>query len=173
MKNLRYLLIFIFIFSCSTPPEKTYQPNKFDNRVTNSTNWNNIEYLTYFGLEKLNVPNVSVSVTYIPKHLLNQYQKINPDTKLEGFIVEVGYNHYQILLNKTLEHHSLRRILFHELIHLKQSHTGRLVACNSISTDFMGKHYPDISAVPYRQRPWESESFEFERYMLRLYDLHE
>jgi hypothetical protein len=173
MKKLRLILIFILVFSCTTPPEKIHQPNRFDNSVTNSTQWSNIEYLTYFGLEKLNVPNVNVSVTYIPKTLISQYGKLNPNTVLEGLIVEHGLNHYQILLNRNLAHHSLRRVLFHELIHLKQSHNGRLVPCNAVSADFMGKHYPDISAVPYRERPWEKEAFEFERYMLRLFDLTE
>ena len=73
MKKLRLILIFILVFSCTTPPEKIHQPNRFDNSVTNSTQWSNIEYLTYFGLEKLNVPNVNVSVTYIPKTLISQY----------------------------------------------------------------------------------------------------
>ena len=164
--------MFIFIFSCEVTEEKIYQPTKFNNKVTNSTKWDDVEHLTYFGLEKLNIPNVSVSVTNIPQRLMNDYEKNNPNTLLEGLIVEIGLNHYQILLNKRLTKHNLHRVLFHELIHLKQSHSGRLTPCNHVSVDFMGKHYPHVNSVPYLQRPWEMEAFEHERYLLRLYNLN-
>lgn len=167
MKKLTLLLlILIILFSCNSDEKIEYSVNTKNNIVNNVTKWDQVTYYSHFALDKLNVDNVTVVITHIPPNLLYQYEQQNTDV-LEGFVVEISLNRYQILLNNNLSDMDVKRVIFHEFIHLKQNNSGRLVNCNNEMAEFDGKKYY-IDYVPYRFRPWESEAFKYQSYLVSL-----
>lgn len=165
------LLILIFVFSCQSDQKIEYTINTKNNVVTNVTKWDQVTYYSHFALDKLNVDGISVVITHIPSNIIYQYEQENTDV-LEGFIVEISLNRYQILINKNLNDVDVKKVIFHEFIHLKQNHSGRLVTCNNKLAEFTGKQYY-IDYVPYRLRPWESEAFKYQNYLISYYNLYE
>jgi hypothetical protein len=172
MKKTLTLLIFLITFSCNTTTKYKYNINTQNNVVNNFTNSDEILKLSYFALDKLKVPNVTVSIVYIPEFLVKLHQS-KTNTHLEAFIVEPSVNTYQILINRNLSGVDLRRVLFHEIIHLKQSHSGRLITCNNVLVMFNGVTYPNINLIPYKNRLWESEAFKHQNTLLSFYNLYE
>lgn len=166
------ILLLLFLFSCDNKKEKIkYISPENNNTVVNVTKWDDVDLYSQFALDKLNVSGVSVVVTHIPDKMIQQYEQEN-DVYLEGFIVELSLNRFQILINKNLSIVSLRRVVFHEMIHLKQVTSGRLVTCNSDLIEFEKESYY-VEYVPYRFRPWEIEAYKYEKYMLDLNNFYE
>lgn len=172
MKRTLPLLILLFIFSCDTTIKPKYIINPQNNVVSNYTKSEEINKITFFALEKLKISNVKISIVYIPDFLVKEYYG-ETNSKLEGFIVEPAFNTYQILINSNLDDVNIRRVMFHEIIHLKQSHSGRLITCNNKSAVFNMKSYPDLDMVPYNLRPWEIEAFLYQKTLVSYYNLYE
>lgn len=158
-------MLFLF-FSCNSDEKLEYILNTKNNTVLNVTKWDTVDYYSHFALDKLNVDGVTVVITNIPSNMVYQYEQQNTDV-LEGFIVEISLNRYQILLNNNLSNMDVKRVLFHEFIHLKQTNSGRLVTCNNELAEFDGKKYY-IDYVPYRFRPWETEAFKYQSDLISL-----
>lgn len=172
MKKISQLLIFLLIFSCDSPKKEAYIIDPQNNVVTNYTQSDEVEKIVFFSLDKLKIPNVKISIVYIPNFIVTLHEK-ETNSYLEGFIVETSLNTYQILVNRNLNEINLRRVLFHEMIHLKQSHTGRLINCNRMSSQFDGVDYPNIDEVPYLMRPWEYEAFKHQKNLILYYNMYE
>jgi predicted metallopeptidase len=173
MRNSTIIIFLLFfLFSCNNKNEKIkYISPENNNTVVNVTKWDDIDLYSQFALDKLNVGGVSVVVTYIPNKMVQQYEQEN-NVYLEGFIVELSLNRFQILINKDLSVFNLRRVVFHEIIHLKQVTSGRLVTCNADLIEFEKNSYY-VKYVPYRYRPWEMEAYKYEKYMLSLNNFYE
>jgi hypothetical protein len=173
MRKLATIFTFVFLlFSCDNKTEKIkYVASENSNNVVNVTKWDEVDTHTQFALDKLNIDGVSLVITHIPDKILQQYENEN-DVDLEGFIVEISLNRFQILLNKDLNNVSLRRVVYHEMIHLKQVTSGRLITCNIELIEFDKESYY-VDYVPYRYRPWEMEAYKFQNYMLALNNFYE
>lgn len=133
------------------------------------TKWDQVYYYTHFALDKLNIDDVVVVITHIPEIMVSEFEK-QGNGQLNGFIVEISLNRFQILINRNLNIIDLRSVIFHELIHLKQANSGRLLTCNNQLAVFENEEYY-LDYVPYRFRPWEIEAFTYQKYLLSLNDI--
>lgn len=170
MKKLLILFILFFTFSCNNEEKIPYLIDTKNNFVNNVTKWDQVYYYTHFALDKLNIDGVSVTITHIPQRMVDEFEK-QSNQQLNGFIVELSLNRFQILINSNLSVIDLRGVIFHELIHLKQAHSGRLVTCNNQLGVFENEEYY-LDYVPYRFRPWEIEAYKYEKYLLSLNDYY-
>lgn len=164
MKKNKIILIIVVILLLGliiflvTRKEKPFNQLTFPitNVVTNKTTNVNFPPIINAGLHELNIDSVYVMV--VP---------MSDKMKTNG----VGDESYELLgslignrLQNTLYVNKMSRsqaisVISHELIHLDQFHSGRLVKKDGINmVSWEGKIY-DVTVTPYMERPWEIEAF--------------
>lgn len=164
MKKIYILSLILLLIACNPTNKKDYIVN--DNiRLYNVTHWK-INNLIKFGISELNIYNPIVIVNYIPESILDDFKKSNADN-LEGFVLETNLNNYQIFLNKNLSDIDVKRVVLHELIHIKQLSNGRLIVCNGNDAIFLNKEY-NVNTIQYSNRLWEKEAVGMSNTLLSL-----
>ena len=73
--------------------------------------------------------------------------------KYEGYCSQIGKRSFEVVLNKKCKD-DLRLILSHEMVHVEQYLTGKLVNLG-YATEWQGVEYTDIA---YINAPWEIDA---------------
>jgi hypothetical protein len=121
-----------------------------NNEVYNRTENTFLDTITLAGLHSLNIKNTAVLIA--PLRTID----IQQDLELKGYIIQSN-NGFIIFIKRVGRRESIE-IIAHELIHLEQLKSKRLVNQDS-TLIFEGTQY-DIRNIPeYSIRPWEIEAF--------------
>lgn len=130
--------------------------DKGSSLVFNTTPQAFMDTIVYVGLTNLEITDVVV----ILKPLNINPQK-DEDRTMKAHIIGAG-KQYVIYVDELSRKESIL-ILAHELIHLQQYESGRLIVKNKVIT---WQHNPlpleDWMSVSYSNRPWEQEAFKLQ-----------
>jgi hypothetical protein len=85
---------------------------------------------------------------------------LGADTELRAYIIGER-NQYVIYVDDLGREESLT-ILSHELIHLQQYSSGRLIRMEDRFVMFNGEVF-NVDNIPYKDRPWEIDAFKKEK----------
>jgi hypothetical protein len=149
------ILIGFLIYLISNQKERTFKrvTLSHNNIITNKTSKSYLDTLVSEGLDVLGLKGEYVIIKDMNPSLKGS---LGPDTELRAFIVG-EHNQYTIYISDLNREESLT-ILSHELIHLQQYSSGRLIRMEDNFMMFDGDAY-NVNDVPYKKRPWEIEAF--------------
>lgn len=111
--------------------------------------------LVNIGLNELGLNQVEVLIRSVPVKLMKESEK--QGHALDGFIIGSG-DRYVLYVNKTLSPVRLRRTIAHELIHLQQIRSKKLIIVDKYSVVWKGKLFKNIDRIEYNSRGWEKEA---------------
>lgn len=135
-------------------------PLSGNNTIINNTKYSYVDTVLSVGLDKMGIGGVTIMVDEVSEEMRNSFYEQNG--------VELGAsimgNRTQFLLHITpSERRSIIRVLSHELIHLGQYHSGRLVLTrNGLIWENQLMSVETMLDIPYGQREWEREAFDNE-----------
>jgi hypothetical protein len=122
-----------------------------NNEVYNRTENTFLDTVTLAGLHSLNIKNTAVLIAPLRKI------DVQDGLELKGYIIQS--NDGFIIFIKNVGRRESIEIISHELIHLEQLQSKRLIHRDS-TLIFEGTQY-DVRNIPeYSIRPWEIEAFE-------------
>ncbi len=147
--------LYFIIKSSQTKSVKQFKIVQLDttNLIVNNMDEKYIDTIINVGLNKLGISGVIVLVNPLPPEVK---AKFSSELELKAHIRE-HQGFYYIWIDKLSKDETID-VLSHELIHLLQYHTKRLVV-NGNTPIWEGNVY-ELNNVPYHSRPWESEAFD-------------
>lgn len=159
-----FFILTIYIFNSCSCERNNQQIESVDiyrnnNNIINHINNDYIESIVIVGLHELKIDSVTVNLYYLPTNFKN----IVTDNKIfvvNALILENVENNYSIFVNNDSEKsEKLIEYIAHELIHLEQFNSKRLVVYDNLNViRFDNKLYFTLE-TNYESRPWENEAF--------------
>ena len=150
---LGIILLGIIIWLIATQKEKQFKKITINttNFVVNTTNKSFIDTIHFVGMNELNVTGATVFVTPLTDKVKSKLNDMDYQALLTGengfytlFVGDFGRDYYITILS-------------HELTHLKQYETKRLIITNNVPF-WEGKEWK-VQGILYTDRPWEAEAF--------------
>jgi hypothetical protein len=129
------------------------------NTVYNSSNYNFMDTIVSIGLRELNVKDKTVTIRNMPSYVSSSFDNQN-NMQLEASVYGVGDTY--IIYVTDMDRNEAMKILSHELIHLEQYASKRLVVVSNGLVTWEGKEITILN-YPYNQRPWEIEAYDGQR----------
>ena len=124
------------------------------NEVVNNTRTSGLDTIVHVGLQKLNIDNISVFISLLTA---KSNMNIDDDIDIVAYTTKFGDNLYSIYIKEDSQINSIE-VIAHELIHLKQYYTGRLIVEDN-NILWLGKKVDVKSYSNYISRPWEDEAY--------------
>jgi hypothetical protein len=153
------ILILGVIIYFLTKESKVEYFNRVDlpetNTVYNTSDYKFMDTIVAIGLEELNIKDKTVTIRNMPSYVGESFDNQN-NMELEASIVGLGDTYVIYVTN--MDRNGAMKILSHELIHLEQYDSKRLILVSSGLVTWEGKEV-SVSDNPYNQRPWEKEAF--------------
>jgi hypothetical protein len=163
MKKFLILLLVLLllgglIWLLSTSKPVVYQPVTLSetNGILNTTPYPYLDTVVDVGLTELGVAGLNVLVQPMSDRIRTQFER-EEGAALEAYIAE-WLDGYVICVNGDLGHNRAIDIMAHELWHLSQYQSKRLVLLGGSEVLWLGTRY-DVLTLPYAERPWEREAF--------------
>lgn len=129
------------------------------NIVTNRTDRNYLDSIVYVGLNELNLDSVAITIRQINPDVQAMFDS---ESQLKAHILGKG-NQYIIFVDVMSRTESIK-VLSHELIHLKQYYTKKLILeKDKVYWDGEEMYQNEINEMEYELRPWEEEAFSDQR----------
>ena len=130
--------------------------DKNSSYVYNTTNQVFLDTIVYVGLEHLDIPDVIVIIKSLENHIV-----LDEGQTTKAYIV--GQDKQFVIYTARLSRSEALTIIAHELIHLKQYYTRRLVVKDSIIS-WEKRKAPILEwyNLSYNNRPWEIEAFKLQ-----------
>jgi hypothetical protein len=152
------ILIGFIIYILSNQKERTFKKVTLshNNIITNKTSKSYLDTLVSEGLDVLGLKGEFVMIKDMDPA---RKSSMGTDMELRAFIIG-EHNQYVIYIDDLNREESLT-ILSHELIHLQQYSSGRLIRMEDHFMMFDNEVY-NVDEVPYKERPWEIEAFKNE-----------
>jgi hypothetical protein len=151
------VLLFIgaIVYFISNQKETTFKIVTLSNNniITNKTSKSFLDTLVSKGLDVLDLRGEFVMIKMMDNSRKNA---LGSDTELRAYII--GERNQYIIYIDDLNREESLTILSHELIHLQQYSTNRLIKMEDNFIMFDGKVY-NVNELSYRDRPWEIEAF--------------
>jgi hypothetical protein len=149
------ILIGFLIYLISNQKEQTFKrvTLSHNNIITNKTSKPYLDTLVSEGLDVLGLKGEYVMIKDMNPSLKGS---LGPETELRAFII--GERNQYIIYVDDLNREESLTILSHELIHLQQYSSGRLIRMEDHFIMFDGDAY-NVNEIPYKKRPWEIEAF--------------
>jgi len=150
-----------FKITIGTYQEKTFK--QFDiettNIVANRTKNNYLDSVVYVGLDELGMDSIIVTMRPITEEVK---QHFDSESTLKAHIL--GKNRQYIIFLDEMGRDESIKVLSHELIHLRQYVTQKLVLHkDEVVWDGQIMSEYDINELEYSKRPWEKEAFTEQR----------
>ena len=157
-KNRNILIIVLVIFLAIitaivlTSKEKTFNVIELgkENAVLNRTQKNYLDTIVSVGLNELGISGITVLIDPLNKELTTGEYEIQAHI--------IGTQNQFIIFTEMFSREKSIEVMSHELIHLQQYNSGRLVKTNG-GVIWEGYHIHSIGDIPYLARPWELEAF--------------
>jgi hypothetical protein len=152
------LLIGLVIYFLSNQKERTFKrvTLSHNNIITNKTSKSYLDTLVSEGLDVLGLKGEFVMIRDMNPSLRGA---LGSDNELRAYII--GERNQYIIYIDDLDRQESLTILSHELIHLQQYSSGRLIRMEDTFIMFDGTVY-NVNDIAYRNRPWENEAFKKE-----------
>lgn len=149
------ILLFFLMWMISTNKEKSFKSIIMNdlNHIRNTTDKKYLDTIIYVGLKNLHITNVSVLIKPLSEASKYNFRE-NGD--LRGYIRYDG-ELFTIFIDEMSTYESIE-IISHELIHLEQYKTRRLVV-RYYQPTWEGEDI-SLEKVSYENRPWEIEAFQ-------------
>ena len=163
MKKFLILLLVLLllgglIWLLSTSKPVVYQPVTLSetNDILNTTPYTYLDTVVDVGLAQLGVVGLNVLVQPMNDRIRTRFEEAE-GAALEAYIAE-WLDGYVICVNGDLGRNRAIDIMAHELWHLSQYNSKRLVLLGGSQVLWLGTRY-DVLTLPYAERPWEREAF--------------
>jgi hypothetical protein len=149
------IVVGFIIYLLSNQKQTYFKPITLshNNVITNKTSKSYLDTLVSEGLDVLGLKGEFVMIKPMDPSLKGA---LGNDMELRAFIIGEG-NQYVIYIDDLDRDESLT-ILSHELIHLQQYSSERLIRMEDRFIMFNGEVF-NIDKIIYRDRPWEVEAF--------------
>ena len=154
------LLIGLIVYLISTQKQQiSFKKVTLSNNniITNRTSKSYLDTLVSTGLDVLGLKGEFVMIKTLDPSLKGS---LGTDSELKACII--GQNNQYIIYVDDLSRHESLTILSHELIHLEQYSSGRLIRMEDHFIMFNGEVF-NVDNVPYKDRPWEIDAFNKEK----------
>lgn len=147
------LLLGIIILVITKQKEKPFKKITINstNVIINSTSKTYIDTILFVGLNELEIENITIFVQPLTDKIKTRLN----DMEYQALVT--GENGFYTLFVGDYGREHLITILSHELTHLKQYETKRLILANNIPF-WEGKEWK-VQGILYTDRPWEEEAF--------------
>jgi hypothetical protein len=151
------LIALVTIFILLYKPEKSFSRIELNKSsyVTNNTKYPYIDTIIHVGLDSIGIKGVAIQVRELTKE---SKAALGENVELKGALYGYGNQYLMFVSEGSRQNHI--SIVSHELIHLRQYYTNRLIY-NGTFVYFDSVKY-NLSDVDYFSRPWEKEAFEKE-----------
>ena len=129
------------------------------NMVANRTDRDYLDSIVYVGLNELNLDSVAITIRQISPDVQAMFDS---ESQLKAHIIGKG-NQYIIFVDEMSRDEAIK-VLSHELIHLKQYYTKKLILeKDKVYWDGEEMYQSEINEMEYKRRPWEAEAFTGQR----------
>ena len=129
------------------------------NIVANGTDRDYLDSIVYVGLNELNLDSVAITIRQISPDVQAMFDS---ELQLKAHIIGKG-NQYIIFVDEMGRDEAIK-VLSHELIHLKQYYTKKLILeKDKVYWDGEEIYQREINETEYQRRPWEAEAFAGQR----------
>ena len=129
------------------------------NMVTNRTDRDYLDTIFYVGLNEMNLDSIAITIRQISPDVQALFDS---ELQLKAHIIGKG-NQYIIFVDKMGRDEAIK-VLSHELIHLKQYYTKKLILeKDKVYWDGKEMYQNEINEIEYKRRPWEAEAFAGQR----------
>jgi len=155
---LALLLLGGLIWLLSTSKPVVYQQVTLSetNGILNTTPYPYLDTVVDVGLTELGVVGLNVLVQPMSDRIRTRFED-EEGAALEAYIAE-WLDGYVICVNGDLGRKRAIDVMAHELWHLSQYQSKRLVLLGGSEVLWLGTRY-DVLTLPYAERPWEREAF--------------
>lgn len=153
------LLLGGLIWLMRTSQPVSYQPVVLSatNDILNTTPYPYLDTVVDVGLTELGVSGLGVLVQPMSDRIRNHFEE-SEGAALEAYIAE-WLDGYVICVNGDLGRSRAIEVMAHELWHLSQYQSRRLVLLGGSEVIWLGTRY-DVLTLSYTERPWEREAFQ-------------
>ena len=121
-----------------------------ENAVLNRTDKLYLDTIVSVGLNELGIAGITVLIDPLEKELTTG------EFEIQAHII--GTQNQFIIFTNEFSREKALEVMSHELIHLQQYNTGRLVKTDG-GVIWEGYYIESIGEIPYMSRPWELEAF--------------
>jgi hypothetical protein len=165
MKKLKIILIilliivlFLGLYFLKRKPEVPFKdielPNT-SNFINNRTENKYLDTVLLLAADRLGIDAAIISVFPMSNETKINFEREN-NISLKAFIIGSDYRY--AIYTEDLDRMESITVLSHEMIHLKQYNTKRLVVIGNGVVEWEGQKM-DVNLIPYNDRPWEREAF--------------
>ena len=129
------------------------------NLIANRTDRNYLDSIVYVGLNEMNLDSVAITIRQISPEVQEMFDS---NSQLKAHII--GKENQYIIFVDEMSRDEAIKVLSHELIHLKQYYTKKLILeKDKVIWDGREVYQNEINETKYEQRPWEAEAFAGQR----------
>ena len=129
------------------------------NLIANRTDRNYLDSIVYVGLNEMNLDSVAITIRQISPEVQAMFDS---NSQLKAHII--GKENQYIIFVDEMSRDEAIKVLSHELIHLKQYYTKKLILeKDKVIWDGRVVYQTEINETKYEQRPWEAEAFAGQR----------
>ena len=129
------------------------------NMVSNRTDTDYLDSIVYVGLNEMNLDSIAITIRQISPDVQAMFDS---ESQLKAHIIGKG-NQYIIFVDEMSRDEAIK-VLSHELIHLKQYYTKKLILeKDKVYWDGEEIYQREINETEYQRRPWEAEAFAGQR----------
>lgn len=128
------------------------------NYINNRTDNKYIDTVLLLVAHKLDIDGVMISIFPMRDETRINFEREN-NISLKAFIVGSGFRY--AIFTEDLDRMESITVFSHEMIHLKQYNSNRLIVLENGVVSWEGKKM-DVNSIPYNERPWEKEAFQNE-----------
>ena len=127
--------------------------------VANRTDRDYLDSIVYVGLNELNLDSVAITIRQISPDVQARFDS---ESQLKAHII--GKENQYIIFVDEMSRDEAIKVLSHELIHLKQYYTKKLILeKDKVYWDGREIYQTEINETEYQRRPWEAEAFAGQR----------
>lgn len=126
------------------------------NTVYNSSDYKFMDTIVTIGLQEINVKDRTVLIRNMPKYVSDNFDNQN-NMQLEASVFDIDDTY--IIYVTSMGRKDAIKILSHELIHLKQYDSHKLIILSDGFVSWNGKKM-SVTDISYIDRPWEIEAFD-------------
>ena len=151
------IIVLVILLAVLTTVLITYREKTFniielgkENAVLNRTDKLYLDTIVSVGLNELGVAGITVLIDPLEKELTTE--------EFEILAHIIGTQNQFIIFTNEFSREKALEVMSHELIHLQQYNTGRLVKTDG-GVIWEGYYIESIAEIPYMARPWELEAF--------------
>jgi predicted metallopeptidase len=129
------------------------------NMVSNRTDTDYLDSIVYVGLNEMNLDSIAITIRQINPEVQAMFDS---ESQLKAHII--GKENQYIIFVDEMSRDEAIKVLSHELIHLKQYYTKKLILeKDKVYWDGEEIYQREINETEYQRRPWEAEAFAGQR----------